>query len=134
MGDDTASIGDECEAFLAGQLVEHLVAHGREVPTWAWLNKLAHASVAELERIAMGTPAYGHDVEYAAWNQSMTVLADDLLGQVGGDLAALEAIQSRFLVAFELAAIESGPSFPMTPSLLVSVERAVLRRHPSVGF
>jgi hypothetical protein len=135
MGDEAiATIGDECEAYLAGGLVEYLTSRGEDVPSWAWLNKLAHASPEEMEAIAMGTVAYGAAADYAAWNQSVTVLAADLLDQVHGDASALRAVQSQFLVPFELAAIDSGPAFPMTPSLLVSVGRAVLRRHPSVGF
>ena len=134
MDDEGLTIADECEAFLAGQLVEYLVARGRAVPSWAWLNKLAHAGPDELDRIAAGVPAYGRGPEYAAWNQSLTVLAADLLDQVCRDVAALRGVQLRFLGAFELAAIATGSSFPLTPSLLVSVERAVLRRHPSVGL
>ena len=47
-----AALSGETEAFLEGRIVEHLAAASRTVPTWAVLNKLAHASPEELADLA----------------------------------------------------------------------------------
>lgn len=133
-GDDAMNVADECEAFLWGRLVEWLIDEGRPIPTWAWLNKLAHATAEEIEAVAEGEVAYSATREFDDWNQAVTVVAGDLIEQVDGDESLLGNVQRTLLVPFELAAMQSGTSFPMTPALLVSISRAVLRRHPSVGL
>src|SRR5205823_12227794 len=47
-------VGDECEAFLAGQLALYLRDRGRPVLPVGWLNHVVHASPDEL-----GSPARG---------------------------------------------------------------------------
>ena len=46
--DAPEELGDECEAFQAGRWAEFRSARGREVPSWAWLNQVAHVSETDL--------------------------------------------------------------------------------------
>ena len=133
MATDPVAVADECEAFLQGRLVSYLRAAGEEVPSWAWFNKLAHASPEELEALAEGRAvAYGAGPGMAAWNQSTAVLAGELLDQALDLGLRVRVVQFVRLVPFELAAAGNGGGYPLTPQLLVSVTRAVLRGHPSV--
>lgn len=45
---------DECEAFLAGGLVEYHLRRHEHVPRWEWTNLLAHGSDEALGREANG--------------------------------------------------------------------------------
>ena len=40
---------DECEAFLQGRYVEWALDQHTAVPPWAWFNRAAHGSRAEIE-------------------------------------------------------------------------------------
>ena len=46
------SIGDECEAFLAGRSQQLHEAAGMPVPLWARLNRLARCSCEDLLELA----------------------------------------------------------------------------------
>jgi hypothetical protein len=45
---DSCDVWSEAEAFLGGTYAEHLISHGRRVPSWAWLNRVAHGTEADL--------------------------------------------------------------------------------------
>ena len=47
-------IGAECQAFLQGSYVEHLASLDRAIPSWAWLNTLAHGTATEIAALAQG--------------------------------------------------------------------------------
>jgi hypothetical protein len=47
------AVGDECEAYLAGQLAFYLQDTGRTVPPVAWLNQVVHGTAAELSLLAV---------------------------------------------------------------------------------
>lgn len=101
-GDDgCADAGAECEAFLAGRWVEHLEARGQVVPSWAWLNRLAHAEPAELRRIADAGPSCRPWAE--AWNQASSFLARELLDLSQGAPARIAELQRTSLIPFELS-------------------------------
>ncbi len=42
----------ECEAFLSGAYAAYLQAQHMHVPAWAWINRLAHGTQADIERLA----------------------------------------------------------------------------------
>jgi len=129
----TDALADECEAFLHGRLVDHYRAAGEVVPSWAWLNKLAHATPEELALIADGRElAFGSDPEMSSWNQAAVVVAEEVLERAEQTGLRVRAVQLLRLVPFELAAAGNKGGYPMTPQLLVSVTRAVLHGHPSV--
>jgi hypothetical protein len=44
---------EDCEAFLAGRLVEFLERRKALVPAWAWTNLLAHGSVEQLSTVSL---------------------------------------------------------------------------------
>lgn len=43
---------NECEAFLSGTYAAYLQAQRMPVPAWAWINRLAHGTQADIERLA----------------------------------------------------------------------------------
>ncbi|MGH9258762.1 MAG: hypothetical protein ACRD08_02520 [Acidimicrobiales bacterium] len=102
-----AALTGETEAFLEGRIVEHLVAAGRVVPTWAVLNKLAHASPTELADLAEtdgipGTTTLPREPAYRAAQRS---LACRLLA-CGAVPEEITRIQQTVLVPLELRLIE----------------------------
>ena len=42
-----ASYDDEIEAYLAGAYVDWLLRRNQSVPAWAWVNAVAHGTVAD---------------------------------------------------------------------------------------
>lgn len=90
-----ALLVEECEAFLVGAYPAWLARHGVDIPTWVWLNPLAHASTDELTSLA----AHQHREpggEGASWPDVVAALAAELLdsedpaGRQRGALVPLE--------------------------------------------
>jgi hypothetical protein len=102
-----AALAGETEAFLEGRIVEHLVAAGRPVPTWAVLNKLAHASPTELADLVEtdGIPGNTPQPREPVCRAAQRSLACRLLA--GGALPdEITRIQQTVLVPLELWLIE----------------------------
>ena len=70
------TVGDECDAFLAGRLVPFRCPDGKPTPVWTWLNETAHAEVDQIVAIASRTISE----ETAVPERTRTVLARALLG------------------------------------------------------
>jgi hypothetical protein len=102
-----AALTGETEAFLEGRIVEHLVAAGRVVPTWAVLNKLAHASPTELADLAErgGIPGNTPLSREPAYRAAQRSLACRLLAR-GAVPEEITRIQQTVLVPLELWLIE----------------------------
>jgi hypothetical protein len=93
-------VADECEAFLAGRYLELLERNEALVPQWAWMNRLAHGTTADLEAIAThdATP---RDRLSQAWADARSYLAAEVLDAYGR-AGTLLTLQRRALVPLEL--------------------------------
>lgn len=97
-----ASPGDELDCYLAGSYAEWLLRRHRSVPAWAWVNPLAHCTLAELDDLRMGEfPSTDHDVDVSLWQQVVMFLANEVLERVDDD-DALRELQRAVLVPIEL--------------------------------
>ncbi len=92
---DGGPLADECEAFLAGQLLAHLRLQGRAVPAWVMLNGVAHASAQEVQDIATDESRSPVEREIAA----------AALAATGSSPEELERVQRAHLVPLELSLI-----------------------------
>ena len=120
--DDGASPFDnEFDAYLGGTYVDWLAAAGQAIPTWAWLNRIAHASLDQLRSLAdADAPADLHN-DAALWRVLTGFLANEVLARVA-DETQLEALQRDALVPLELRLAERWWA-PFAP---VDVATAVL--------
>jgi hypothetical protein len=96
--EERGSIGDELEAFLAGRYVRFVRDRHREIPWWAWVNRLAHGTSDEVT--ALGTRRVRRRDE---WGRAEQFLAQEIMVLARGDLAGL---QRSGLVPLELKLAE----------------------------
>ncbi|HEX2851439.1 MAG TPA: hypothetical protein VHN98_12835 [Acidimicrobiales bacterium] len=108
---DGASVAEECEAFLSGRFVEDIVG-AADVPPWAWLNALAHGTLADVERLARDEGA-----ACAPWRHVQRRIAIEVLGLARGDAQRLQALQTC-LTAVELD-VATRPGGATTPAALL---------------
>ena len=97
-----ASIGDECEHFLAGTYEAYLLAHDRPVPLWARVNAVAHADLVSL--IAMASrpqPARSRRKQKPTWEAARAQMAEALLRSAAAQDAAPWEVQQDALVPLE---------------------------------
>ncbi len=132
LGDEVAA---ECGAFLEGRFAQLLEARRRTVPSWAWLNQVAHGDLEQLRDLAgnvrparqLGQPAW-------EWPQAVADIAAELLWLVGDDPPALRQLQLEALVPLELELMGRRPQWAIGPTRLLGDARvAVLRAFPSVA-
>jgi hypothetical protein len=121
----------ECEAFLTGHYVERCLAEDRLVPSWAWLNLLAHGTESEI-----GACAAGDEVDPAVrgrseWQMAIAFLAQELLAESARRGAAVADLQRRALVPLELDLVGSRTRSVMAPPAFVSEVRRVLMQGSS---
>jgi hypothetical protein len=126
--------GDEAdvvEAFLEGDLVEHLCASGRAVPAWAVLNKVAHADIDELEDLARLGGAGGAGAaggREPIWRCAQRSLAADLLaGAAAPDEVA--DTQRAVLVPLELWLIERSRAEAISSRRAIEMASNALADH-----
>jgi hypothetical protein len=128
----------EIEAFLSGSSGEWFIARGREVPTWAYVNRVAHAGPDVLWQLAAWqsgpTTRLATQPERQAdglgWRGAVAVLAGEVLELSGTDPCAIRQIQLDRLLPLE-SALMSRTTRPISPEQLVARGRACLRDHPS---
>jgi hypothetical protein len=94
---------NEFDAFLSGHYVEYLLQQGRAVPSWAWINQLAHATPEELAAIAAGARPMVQHPYASAWQRAIGAIARSLLADVDRDDRRLCELQRQVLVPVELA-------------------------------
>lgn len=95
--EQTTPFADECASFLAGTWCEEF-DEGRPLPTWSWINQVAHADAATLRTIAEAV------LEPSARpvDRVRAVLARAALAASDGALD-LPALQHEVLVPIELS-------------------------------
>ena len=99
-------LGDECDAFLAGEWVEQLEAQGEPVPDWAWLNQVAHASERRLRELCR-EPAW-RATRMDDWARLRSCLAETLLTRAATTGVSVADLQLLVLVPCELRLCQSG--------------------------
>jgi hypothetical protein len=112
-----SAVVSEAEWYLSGKYLEYLYRNSRPIPVWAWINPLAHGTVADLRALAARrSPADPAD----SWTAAVFLLARSVLAAVGTDEAALTRLQSRVLAPLELELTDrESPTFG--PADLVAV-------------
>lgn len=109
----------ECEAFLTGRYVEHVLDRGDHVPTWAWTNLLAHGDAEQLR-----APARSFAVNWAEllepWLQARAYLAGEILDAAYRE-GSLSRVQRRLLVPFELRLASDPATKMLTPGHWVAM-------------
>jgi hypothetical protein len=106
-------LGEECEAFLAGEWVEYLEAHGEPVPSCCWLNHVAHAGEAELRATAGALERARPNSD--GWSQAASFLAGELLDAAEEWSTDVSELQRSRLVPLELALFEDPASRRLNP-------------------
>lgn len=134
-GGSGPGLAQECEAFLAGRYAEHLDGLGCPVPTWAWLNGLAHGDLARVESLAAGRlkqlrrPRTGLWLA-STWPSAVAFLAGEVLDLVRSGGADLDELQLRVLAPLEEDVWCHPERHPHRPNQLVSAVLADLRHRP----
>ena len=123
-----SGLGDECEAFLAGEWVDHLEAEGLPVPSWAWLNRVAHAPEADL-RAMTRLPAWSH-TEMDEWSRLRACVAATVLDRAKQMSTTPAEMQRLVLVPIELRVCGDDRLQQLgNPELLIRLLGAL--HHPS---
>ena len=117
---DQPGIARECEAFLAGRYHELLLRNHQTIPGWAWVNPLAHADWAELERLANLAPRRHNPL------MLLSYLADEVLLHAGHDTMTLKQIQRETLVPLEFSLLHQSGSIGLA-DLATTIARQLER-------
>jgi hypothetical protein len=121
----------ETEAFLSGGYADHLTRTGLVVPTWAWLNGIAHG---DLQTLADSSgPSIGKPWLFIAqrpedfWWDAQRLLATELLKFVGNDATMLVRVQCSVLVPLEFELMRDEVDTGLTAYEIVRKARSALR-------
>lgn len=110
-----SGLADEVEAFLAGRFAEHLTYRGQTVPSWAALNRLAHADGQELRAVVEGTQDRWAARPFGRpWASAERFVAGGLLARAG-TADELSTTQRTVLIPLELRLIERARTTSFTP-------------------
>jgi hypothetical protein len=115
----------ECESFLNGCFAEHLLAEGAVVPTWAWMNLLAHGTTEDLAAPPVRLTDLPRSLD--PWVQARAYLAAELLDVVDAR-TPLVTVQRDTLIPLELAMMQRGPDDDRRPAAWVAEVTAALER------
>lgn len=107
----------ECRAFLAGRYAERLVSRQVPVPPWAWMNRLAHGSMADI-RATDARLGARRDPE--RWGEARAYLAGEVLAAAGDDPEVLTTLQRDVLVPIELEVASTPTCAVLGPGCVVS--------------
>lgn len=138
-GGNDLGLAEDCEAFVAGRYAEHLERLGCPVPTWAWLNGLAHGDLDRLESLAAGRLKqvgwHRSGLRLAStWPSAVAFLAGEVLDLVRSGRADLGELQLRVLRPLEEDVWCRPERHPHRPNQLVSAVLADLRRGRAVAW
>jgi hypothetical protein len=121
-----------CEAVLAGRYVEQLEGSGSPVPSWAWMNLLAHAPEETLRQAAHGRPA-GRERRTDVWHRARRYLAGEIL-DAAARVGTLRTLQAQVLVPLELELMTLRRSGPRSPGAWAARVMAAIEEHrPATG-
>ena len=118
----------ECEAYLAGHYAQYLREAKRLIPTWAWLNVLAHGSEDDVAALAAGEPCRRGSTDAPVWQQAVAFLAQEVLNQVAARGRPLADLQRSTLVPLEFELAERPA---LSPATFVASVLGVLAQHPT---
>lgn len=97
----TLPFDSEFDAYLAGGYAEWSLAHGQSVPAWAWMNRIAHASLVDLRATTDRSAVSENDPDLVPWELTTRFLIQEVLATATDD-EALHELQQRVLVPVEL--------------------------------
>jgi hypothetical protein len=119
---------NDSEAFLLGHLAERFMQQGSDIPAWAWLNLLAHATYDELRSEVTAEPMEHLGVRN--WQRLRAYLATEVLAIADGP-GTLLALQESVLRSLELEVAASSEAKWWIPSEVAShVNAALAARRP----
>jgi len=124
---DARTVIAACEAMLEGRYVEQLEAWGSPVPSWAWINLLAHATAEALEQAAnerMPRRLRRTDV----WFRARRYLAGEVL-DAAAQRGTLRSVQAEILVPLELELLSRRRSRPPAPGEWAAWVMSAIERH-----
>jgi hypothetical protein len=122
-----AGVGDECDAYLAGEWAEFCLAHGAPLPPWAWLNHVAHAPEAALARAVQ--PGRGPWTTPTEWDGLRRSVVESLFRHAEERRVTVSQLQRAVLVPIELSLFEHHDRRLGNNELLFRILSAL--RHPS---
>jgi hypothetical protein len=109
---------------LAGRYHELVAGDKKKLPSWAWINPLAHAERAELERLASVPCRRGDPLGFVSF------LAGELLRRADRDGETLERIQRARLVPLELVLLDGVDPGPIGLAGLAEAARVRIEPDP----
>jgi hypothetical protein len=127
-GFDTG-LGDECEAYLAGQLAAYLREARRPVPAVGWLNQVVHATTNEVALLAVGT---ADGMQATTWQRAVGHIARTLLKRARETGRPIEELQWDLLLPLELELLGHSDAAALSPADLVRLTLARLYELPEL--
>lgn len=97
---------NEFDAYLAGAYAEWALQNHQSIPAWAWVNRVAHASLTDLHTMVSQSHISASSPDLVAWEHLVSFLAKEVLATVGGDDTWLQDLQQQVLVPVELCLAE----------------------------
>lgn len=128
-GSPTPTLAGECEAFLSGRSAELLRSEGKPPPPWAWLNKVAHASPAQVRALADRSGPRRRLLRRRhrqEWQGAVAAIASRLMELADGDPGKVRGLQAAGLVPLELDLMTRRYPWLHTPELLAQDSRSAL--------
>jgi hypothetical protein len=126
---DALRVSADCERVLDGSYLDSLCAAGSPIPSWVWLNKLAHSPEPELQLIARRPCVLQQRPDLHAWARTLSFLAHELVQSSARCGRSVSALQRAALLPLELELMASifGPS-ELTRRVLVALEETARHR------
>jgi hypothetical protein len=116
----------QAESYLRGSYLEIGAERAEAVPTWCWVNALAHGTLADLEQICRGSAEEIGLGPELSWRAARRQLCSELFALAAGSEQALRHVQLEVLVPFESRLMKNEGAVLKTPSELISRIRALL--------
>lgn len=121
----------ECEAFLSGHYAQCLANENHPIPTWAWLNALAHGSEDDITALAVGEPTRLGSQGTSVWHQALAFLAQELMSKATRRGCSLADLQRSTLVPIELELASRQAQASVDAPKFVSRVLSALAEHPT---
>lgn len=121
----------ECEEFLFGRYAQYLRDENRPVPTWAWLNVLAHGNEEDITALA-ASERPRRSCSDTVWQEALAFLAQELMSEATRRGHPLASLQRSTLVPLELEfAGRRGPADVEPVEFVSDVLRALAQHRTS---